>query len=119
MKKPFLAAMLLLTALASWAFYPKAAESPASLMLVSRAVGTSFTTLTVTLTTIPPDGPPQKWETTTKLGTSLEKQTAALDFRRSMENNRLNELRRQGWHLVHAAPSGPNTFEEMVYVLEK
>ena len=119
MKKALLAGALLLTALGSWAFYPKAAESPASLMLVSRAIGTGFTTLSVTLTTIPPDGPPQKWETTTKFGTSVEKQTDALDFRRMVENNRLNELRKQGWHLVHAGPSGPETFGEMVYVLEK
>lgn len=113
MKKLRLPALLLLTALASWAFYPKTTEQPGYMMLRSQLVGTGFS-FKILFSVYPDNGPVQNEEIPIKIG-STDKALAASEWLRTTELRKLNEYRQSGWHLAKIMQMGTET----IYVLEK
>lgn len=93
MKKTFLSAALALAVAGSWAFYPKAAE-PGGYMVVSLRISDSGRS---TLVTIAPDGQ----ETSQPLNQRRPAQSI-----QSQALVRLNELRSQGWTVMHMTSTG-------------
>jgi hypothetical protein len=113
-KKLLLGFALLLTALASGAFYPKPADESGYMTVTLYINGNGRGDIVVTT----PDGA----FTSQDLGRI--KSTAHM---RGQTLLKVNELRRQGWQVVQMTPnhvigtfaSGTNTYYEDVYLLEK
>ncbi|RTQ49230.1 hypothetical protein EJV47_13875 [Hymenobacter gummosus] len=114
MNKALLAAALLLTVLACWAFYPKPVDETGYMTVTLYINGSSRGDLVVTA----PDG--------TVTAQDLGRQKSLTQMR-GLLLVKVNELRRQGWQVVQMAPnriigtfaSGTDTYYEDVYLLEK
>lgn len=122
MKKISLAAALLLVAIGSWAFYPKATEQPGYMMLLSTIDSGGYGSK-VMLTTLAPDGTRQERAVKFKNGFSQPTETAAIEAHR-IELEGLNELTKQGWHLVSTTPTvlsdhGSTRVYQTVYLFDK
>jgi hypothetical protein len=122
MKKISLAAILLLIAIGSWAFYPKATEQPGYMMLLSTIDAGGYGSK-VMLTTLAPDGARQERVVKFKNGLTQPSETAAIEAHR-VELEGLNELSHQGWHLVSTTPTvlsdhGSTRVYQTVYLLDK
>jgi hypothetical protein len=120
MKKALFLLTLCLTAIGSWAFYPRAAAPKGYLMLIgSGRVGASSGV--PELTTVWPDGHREVQALPNiKTGTERTSTMAAVELHQA-EVLRLNALYAQQWRLVSVAQStvGVGAITETVYVLEK
>ncbi|MCC3159260.1 hypothetical protein LJ737_18605 [Hymenobacter sp. 15J16-1T3B] len=109
-----LSAVLLLTALACWAFYPKPAADAGYMTVALYVSGTGRGELVVTA----PDGTTAPQD----LGRSK-----SVTHMRAQLLVKVNELHRQGWQVVQMTPNriigtfatGTDVFYEDVYLLEK
>lgn len=119
MKKLVPAAALLLAALGSWAFYPKAAANPEYMMVVSRFAGTGFGGKN-TISTLSPGGQVETTEVDAKAG-SLNKMAGSYDQLHLNELKKLNELRLAGWRVVNSTQIsvGSGTINETTFLLER
>ena len=121
MKKVFLSVALALILASSWAFYPNTSEPIGYMMIIGSAklAGFSYEADVITIT---PDGSQQAQDIDLKTG-STRKLTASLAELRKAKLNQVNQLNKQGWHLVSVAPNNVGgdrgMISQMVYVLEK
>ncbi|RAK66910.1 hypothetical protein [Hymenobacter edaphi] len=117
MKKLLLPALLLVTALGSWAFYPKTAEPQGYMMVIGRIAGNGFSAKN-SISTIMPDGQMQTQELDAKTG-SVSKLTGSFDQLHQAELKKLNELRQVGWRVVNSTQMTAGAAIETTYLLDK
>jgi hypothetical protein len=119
MKRLLFLATLLVTAVGTWPFYPKAAEPTGYLMVISRFAGTGFGCKS-TISTVSPNGQIEATEVDAKAG-SLNKLSTSYDQLHQSELKKLNELRQAGWRVVNSTQVsvGNGAINETTFLLEK
>jgi hypothetical protein len=121
MKKAITLLALAAAIIGSWSFYPNASEPAGYMMIIGSAKLAGFS-YEADVITIAPDGSQQAQDIDLKTG-SARKLTASLAELRKAELNQVNQLNKQGWHLVSVAPNNVGgdrgMISQMVYVLEK
>lgn len=122
MKKVFLSAALALAVASSWAFYPKAAETGAHMMVIGNFTLNGFTA-DASVSTITPGGQQTDKVVEVKIR-SAEKVAAGFVEVQKVALAEINELAKAGWHVTSSAPNnysrGGTTFVvQTIYMLEK
>ena len=122
MKKLLLPVALTLTAVGSWAFYPKATEPTGYMMIISNPHRGGFGS-GLMITTVAPDGSQQEQTIKVKSGLFTNLTEVSVEVHKA-ELAVLNTYIRSGWQLVSATPStlmdtGPAAGYQTVYLLEK
>lgn len=119
MKKIHFFAALLLTAIGSWAFYPKAAAPSGYMMVVSR-FSVTFGGAKNSVSVITPDGQIQTQEINAQRG-SVNKLIEANDQRHASELKKINELQQAGWRVINSTQitNEAGLINETTFLLEK
>ncbi|OGX81851.1 hypothetical protein [Hymenobacter coccineus] len=122
MKKFFVLAAVTLAATGSWAFYPKAAESTAYMMVIGNFTLNSFSA-DANVTTLLPNGQQSEQVVDVKIR-SAEKITIGFVEVQKAALAKANDLAKSGWRIVSASPStftktGTTYVNQTVYLLEK
>ena len=109
MKKTILLAALALTAVTSWAFYPKAAEPTGYMMVIGR------TYTNYSLITIAPTGEIVTQVIDEHSYNNTDKSNKAASYLNQAEIRKINELKQAGWKVT----SMSNNARNLMYLLEK
>jgi hypothetical protein len=122
MKKVLFPTLLILVAIASWAFYPKAAE-PGGYMMVIGNLTFKGLSAEANVTTITADGQQSEKVVEVKVR-SAEKLNDGFTEVQKVALAQINLLSKSGWQLANTTPAtlttgGTTRVNQVIYVLEK